>query len=242
MAVVARWQLPVGPRGEERVVDTFQAIAVVALALLPGALYMWAREQRTGRWGVGLADRLLRFVGASALLHVFLAPLTYYLYGELVRSGRVARGEPLSLWYWLLAVGYVIVPIAAGRLVGTGVRRNWRWVRWIGDTHPAPRAWDFLFARDGLAGWVILRTRDDRWLGGFWAEADRGGLQSYASGYPDVQELFLVEQFGVDDGKIVVDQEGDPVMLGRGLLVRWDEIAYLEFIQATAGAPTPGKK
>jgi hypothetical protein len=50
---------------------------------------MWAREQRTGRWGVGLADRFLRFVGASAVLHVLLAPLTYYIYGQLIRSGRV---------------------------------------------------------------------------------------------------------------------------------------------------------
>src|SRR5918993_1075821 len=175
-------------------VDTFQAVAVAALALLPGGLYMWAREQRTGRWGVGLADRFLRFVGASAILHVLLAPLTYYAYGQLIRSGRVARGEPLS--------------------------------------------WDFLFARDGLVGWIILRTRDGRWLGGFWAEGDEGGLQSYASGYPDVQELYLVEQFGVQDGKMIVDAEGDPIKLGRGLLVRWEEIAYLEFIQPAQGKDT----
>jgi hypothetical protein len=213
------------------VVDTLQAVAAVALALLPGALYMWAREQRTGRWGVGLADRFLRFVGASALLHVLLAPLSYYVYGQLVRSGRAARGEPLSWWYWGLAVAYVLVPIITGRLVGTGVRRNWRWVRVVGDTHPAPRAWDFLFARDGLVGWIILRTKDGRWLGGYWAEGDEGGLQSYASGYPDIQELYLVEQFAVEDGKIVVDAAGNPVKLGRGLLVRWAEIAYLEFVQ-----------
>jgi hypothetical protein len=222
------------------VVDTFQAVAVVILALLPGALYMWAREQRTGRWGVGQADRVLRFVGASSLLHVMLAPLTYYGYGELIQSGRLARGEPLSWWYWLLAIAYVFMPIGAGRLVGTGVRKNWDWVRWIGDIHPAPRAWDFLFARDGLAGWIILRTKDDQWLGGFWAESDEGGLQSYASGYPDTQELYLVEQFSVDDGKIVVDDEGDPATLGRSLLVRWDEIAYLEFIQAVSAEPAPG--
>ena len=219
-------------------VDTFQAVAVAALALLPGGLYMWAREQRTGRWGVGLADRFLRFVGASAILHVLLAPLTYYAYGQLIRSGRVARGEPLSWWYWALAVGYVLLPIVAGRLVGTGVRKNWRWVRLVGDTNPAPRAWDFLFARDGLVGWIILRTKDGRWLGGFWAEGDEGGLQSYASGSPDVQELYLVEQFGVQDGKMIVDAEGDPIKLGRGLLVRWEEIAYLEFIQPAQGKDT----
>lgn len=220
-------------------VDTFQALAVAALALLPGGLYMWAREQRTGRWGVGLADRFLRFVGASAVMHASLAPLTYYLYGELVRTGRLARGEPLSWWYWMLVLGYVGVPILAGRLVGTGVRRGWRWVRSVGDMNPAPRGWDYLFARDKLAGWILLRLKDGGWLGGFWAEDDDTGLRSYASGYPDAQELFIVEQFRVVDGRIVVDDDGHPVMLGRGVLVRWDEVAYLEFIEVAEAAGQP---
>ena len=49
--------------------DTFQAIAVLAVALLPGALHVWAFERQAGRWGIGLSDRLLRFVGGSVLFH-----------------------------------------------------------------------------------------------------------------------------------------------------------------------------
>lgn len=49
--------------------DTFQAIAVFAVALLAGALYVWAFERQAGRWGIGLSDRLLRFVGGSVLFH-----------------------------------------------------------------------------------------------------------------------------------------------------------------------------
>jgi hypothetical protein len=34
--------------------ETFQAIAVTVLAVLPGALYTWSFEREVGNWGVGL--------------------------------------------------------------------------------------------------------------------------------------------------------------------------------------------
>ena len=55
---------------------TFQAAAVVVLAMLPGALYVWAFERQAGRYGIGLSDRILRFAGGSAvLLAIFAGPL-----------------------------------------------------------------------------------------------------------------------------------------------------------------------
>ena len=56
--------------------STFEARSVVLLALLPGGLFMWALERLVGRYGIGLSDRVLRFVAASTILHVFAAPLT----------------------------------------------------------------------------------------------------------------------------------------------------------------------
>ena len=53
--------------------ETFQSLAVLVLALLPGALYVWALERQTGAWGIRLSDRLFRFVGFSAVLHAVLA-------------------------------------------------------------------------------------------------------------------------------------------------------------------------
>ena len=72
--------------------DTFQAVAVAVVALLPGALYVWAFERQAGRWGIGLSDRLLRFVGGSALFHAAAAPLTYWIWADRYRgSGRAIR-------------------------------------------------------------------------------------------------------------------------------------------------------
>src|SRR6266705_323036 len=97
--------------------ETFQALGVLVLALLPGALYVWSFERLAGAWGIKLADRLLRFIGVSAVLHVTFLPITYRLWSEYVRSGRVADGT-VPLIAWPVLILYVAVPIAGGTLVG----------------------------------------------------------------------------------------------------------------------------
>lgn len=101
--------------------ETFQSLAVLVLALLPGALYVWAFERQAGAWGIRLSDRLFRFVGFSALMHALLAPVTFRLWDEFLRSGRLSSGmAPLLLW--LLPLAYVGVPILLGTIVGLGTR------------------------------------------------------------------------------------------------------------------------
>ena len=63
-----------------------------------------------------------------------------------------------------------------------------------------------------------------------FAEVD--GVRSYASGYPDAQELFLASSVPVDPatGEFEFDADGRIALTGGGLLVRWEEVEYLEFI------------
>jgi hypothetical protein len=174
--------------------ETFQALGVVALALLPGALYVWAFERLAGAWGISLSDRLLRFVGLSAIIHAAAAPITYQLWITFVRSGRLAAGRvPLAVW--LAPLFYVAVPIAVGTLVGYGTRRGWAWAKLFTGPEPAPRAWDHLFGAR-LDGWVRLRLRSGTWLAGAYAR--RGDRRSYAAGYPEIQDLYLAEAVAVD--------------------------------------------
>lgn len=118
--------------------QSFQAVAVTLIALLPGALYVWAFERQAGRYGIGLSDRVLRFVGGSA---------------------------------------------------GT-------------------------------------------WLAGAYANAN--GRRSYAAGYPEPQDLYLAASVPVDSetGEFLLNDEGTPDLGDGGLLIRWDEVEYLEFIDA----------
>lgn len=210
--------------------ETFQSLAVLVLALLPGSLYVWAFERQAGAWGIRLADRLFRFVGFSAVFHALIAPITYWLWVRFVRSGAFGSGEaPLGLW--LVPLAYVGAPILLGTTVGIGTRERRPWTRVFTGPNPAPRAWDDLFsARPD--GWIRLRLKSGVWLGGAIATMP-DGRRSYAAGYPEEQDLYLVEAVEVDPGtgSFVLDKHGNPVSRGSAILIRWNEVEYLDFIE-----------
>jgi hypothetical protein len=214
------------------VVDTFQAIAVTTVALLPGALYVWGFEGQVGSWGIRLVDRVLRFFGYSAGFQALISPVTYWFYASYVQTGRLASGEQLPLYLWAIALGYVVVPFLSGRVVGVGIRRRWRWALFLVGKDPAPRAWDDVFSGHPVA-WIRIRLKSGGWVGGAFA-VDRRGRGSYAAGYPEQQDLYLAEEAEVDPqtGDFLVDEQGKVRLLDRGLLVRWDEVEYLTFQEA----------
>jgi hypothetical protein len=213
-------------------VGTFQALGVLLLAFLPGALYIWAFEREAGGWGLGATDRLLRFVGFSAVFHVLVTPLTYIAYRDYVITGRLAQGKPLPLWLWLVPVLYVGVPLLAGSLVGAATAAGKRWTRFIAGRSPAPRAWDHLFSAHDLTGWVRLRLKNEEWIVGAYATGDNRRLRSYAAGYPDAQDLYLIETAECEPqtGRFILADDGQPRLRGVGILIRWEEVMYLEFI------------
>jgi hypothetical protein len=215
--------------GEEAVPSTFQALAVVVFALLPGALYVWGFERQAGRYGIGLSDRVLRFVGGSAVfLSLFAAPL-YWLMAN-YREALLAA-EPLPGWLALPPIAYVVLPFAVGSVVGYGQREGWSWVGALTGPDPAPRAWDYVF-RYRVDGWIRCRLKSGTWLGGAYADAN--GRRSYAAGYPEPQDLYLAASAAVDEetGEFLLNEHGQPLLGSGGLLLRWEEVEYLEFIDA----------
>ncbi len=210
--------------------DTFLSIAVAMVALIPGALYTWSFERQVGRWGVGLSDRVLRFVGGSAILHAAFAPLTYWLWAD--QWHMVRAGEPLNWSLWLAVIGYAAIPTIAGSVVGRSTKKGRSWSKFLVGPDPAPRAWDFLFQEHNLDGWIRLRLKSGIWLGGAFAEAN--GRRSYAAGYPEPQDLYLAAAVSVDpdSGAFLYRNDGNLDVLRGGLLIRWDEVEYLEFIDS----------
>jgi len=197
--------------------------------LFPGALYVCAFERQAGRWGIGLSDRLLRFVGGSAVFHAVFAPISYWLWAE--QWDDIRNGRSVTWWLWFAAVTFVATPAVVGTTVGLGVRRQQSWTRLFTGPDPAPRAWDHLFGRKA-DGWVRLRLKSGVWLGGAYADAN--GRRSYAAGYPEPQDLYLAAAIEVDaeTGEFAVSDDGQVVLLEGGLLVRWEEAEHLEFIDA----------
>lgn len=212
-------------------ISTFQALAVALLFLLPGAAYNFALERVAGSFGSSLADRLVRFLAASAAFQAVFSGFELWLYREYVVTGRLADGEVPWLLLQCVALLYVGLPTAIGSLVGRGQKKRWPWVRLLTGESPEPRAWDHVWRRDTV-GIVRVRLKSGSWLAGVYAKSP-SGVRSYASGYPEAGDLFLSEQLVVDSvsGEFTVDQDGRPFRPdgSPGLLLRWDEIEYLEF-------------
>jgi hypothetical protein len=213
------------------VVTTFQALVVVALAILPGASYTFAFERMAGSFGHNLGDRVIRFLGASAVLQVLFLGPTYILYQKYVLTGRLASGQPD--WYWLWPVGamYVLIPIGLGLLVGYKRNQRKRWALRLTGSALEPRAWDQMWNRP-VKALVRIKLKSGGWIGGIF-EASKTGEQSYASGYPDDGDLHLTRQLKVDPrtGTYETQDDGTPKVIDRGLLIRWSEIEYLDILE-----------
>jgi hypothetical protein len=224
-------------------IGTFQALLVAMIAVLPGALYTIAREHRNAAWAGGdITSRLIGFLGVSAVFQALYAPLTYWIYAHAVVSGRLTGGKPIELYWWPILLAYVAIPYALGAL--TANTRKWTkrscWAKratkavvgWFTDQAPEPRAWDMTFSRPELTGWIRIKLNDGTWRAGPWNRRPGTRYPSYASGYPEPQELYLSDQAVINEsGEFETDETGEPELTGWSLLIRWDEITVLELLE-----------
>ena len=202
------------------------AAALVLAALIPGALFIWSFERPAGRFGIGLKDRALRLMGASAVLLSLFAWAPYWAY--IHYWDNITNREPLPSWFWGLPILYTVIPWAAGSLLGHGWKRNWPWARFIIGEGRTPRAWDHLF-QDQPAGRIHCKLKSGTWIGGVYAEANDS--RPYTSGYPEPQDLYLPAMIDIDPetGQTITDEENIPIVLDWGVLLRWEDIEFLEF-------------
>lgn len=81
---------------------------------------------------------------------------------------------------------------------------------------------------------VRLRLKSGPWVAGFFGQV-AGAPASYASGYPEPQDLFLGLQVKVDadSGEFLNDDEGriQPVEGRTSLLGRWEEVEYADVLE-----------
>jgi uncharacterized protein DUF6338 len=200
--------------------STLEGLLVLVLAVLPGALAVFAFERLAGRYAIGFGDRVLRFIAATAFLQLIMAPLAYLVWFENIRDHP--SDEKLSVCVWVAAIAYVAFPMALGAVLGWRYTQGGEWVKYLGANPPT--AWDSLFY-GRPRGWVLIRLKSGRWIGGLFDESN------YAGGYPEPADL-LIDEHVVDQSRedFVLDPSTKkPHSLQRGLLVRWDEVEYLEF-------------
>ncbi|WP_408582173.1 DUF6338 family protein [Mycobacterium marinum] len=218
-------------------IGTFQALLVTLVAVLPGAVYSIALENRGASWAWPKSDasnQVIRFLGASAAFHVLFAPLTYWAYQTLIVTRVLSTGGRVAWYWWPILLGYLVIPYTWGECTvrsrrwdsnSCGVKRVTKWfVGLYTATAPEPRAWDWLFSKPNLTGVVRLQLNTDEWKVGLW------GGDSYASSYGEDGDLYIADQYALkSDWSLDLDDAGEMRSLGVGLLIRWSEVRYLEF-------------
>jgi Family of unknown function (DUF6338) len=223
--------------------DTLEALAVTFLAVLPGAVYVWASERQTGAWGIKFSDRLLRFVGVSAIfLALFAVPVrwlwTTYLHvpvqhanGKITFAAPLLDGTAAPRFWWLFPLIYVALPFALGTLAGKVVARRREFPRaatMLAGPDPAPTAWEEVFSqrRGGL-----LRIRMTQEAGGGWI-AGVFAANSYASGYgEEPADLYLERVVHLHaDGSFEEGPDGKIVLSDFGVLLKRGDIATTELL------------
>jgi hypothetical protein len=230
--------------------NTFDALAILVVAFVPGAAYVWAFERQAGPYGVTLADRMMRFLAASVVVHVAFGWFEYVAWRIALRDGDhldVAQFAAL----WAAAVVVVGAPTAVGWALGSlYASRNARTTRYarlrkrfglageggaareatliataLGRA-PAPRAWDHVFGSSPSA-LVRMQLINDVWVGGLFGDA------SYASGYPETSgDIYLERSVRMEeDGDFTHDADDNLVEVGAGILVRWEQVRLLDFFE-----------
>jgi hypothetical protein len=215
------------------------ALLVLLVAVLPGSVYPWAFERQASWHGVGLADRVLRFVGVSA---AFALLFSWPAYGTWrgVYAGRSFGVVQFGVAWVALGVGLGL-PALTGTAVG-GLyasrhdRHGWqRLRRWLPPPwerrllliatgrNREPTAWDAAFARR-RSGVLRIRTLDGLWFAGPRTDESAEGR------YPHEPDIWLEEAWRVDaDGTV------DPVPAGYGVDVPASRIAWVELHGKTPG-------
>ena len=145
----------------------------------------------------------------------------------------------LALFFWLVALLYsaylqsnifllvlltlltaFIVPAFLGWLASYLLQspRLRRFAKLV--VHPVPTSWDYIFSR-GEPYWIILHLKTGERVGGYY------GGKSFASSYPEPQEIYIEELWRLDENGILKEE----IINSAGGYVRVEDCKFIEFLK-----------
>lgn len=193
-------------------------IAAAVLFLVPGLNTTWVIDRLAGQSTQPGTERLLKALSWSVVVYLGASPWLFSQREQLFHSGPT-----LSEFLLGGAILFLAAPAILGALVAAFRRFEGlqKWFRKATGIHPAPTAWDFAFTTF-KTGFVRVRLLDGRLLGGFY------GGDSFASSFPEPQDVFVEQAWSLDEKGSFLHPVGD----GRGLLIRRDVIQSVQLFQA----------
>lgn len=200
------------------------ALAVLIVGVLPGSMYTWAFERQAGAYGSTLADRALRFVAISVILHLALGWGEYWLFREAFSNDRFWAGEFAAAWGAVCLL--VAIPAVFGGWVGSAYANRATSkvpkviLRLLIGPTPAPSAWDNIFS-ERPAVHLRIETVGGETLAGVFAD------KSYAGGFPHQSDLYLEEAWSVGVDGSLNEPLGFPVYIPSGQIARMELMPQL---------------
>jgi len=192
--------------------------------LVPG--FLWRKTaQVTSRYATKLSTDWFECLTLSCFNYLLAAPaiwllLTYQPGDFDFKNPSTYAGHPLYLLFWLLLVFALPIVCGWGTSRVAGAPKVMGFLRRFGivTLHPAPTAWDYVFARDERY-WARIELGDGTLVEGILDS------NSLASTEPEERDVFLESVFKLDA------QTGEYKQLERnaGVLVKADEIRTITF-------------
>jgi Family of unknown function (DUF6338) len=214
-----------GLRRPDRVLRFAGASAILQALAAPLTFLLWRHYVHAADWidGGHLPWLLWLALVSYAVIPWWLGSSCARIISPQPRVARTISARKLRLLRRVAQLGHFA---QIRRFTRYRIRRRIsRWRTRLAESRP-PRAWDAFFARRP-DGWLRLRLKSGTWIGGAYT----GG--SYAAGYPHApQDLYLAAVAEVDpeSGQFEFDETGRVLLRESGVLIRWEEIEYLEFV------------
>jgi len=176
--------------------NTLDAILIVAYCLVPGYLFTLARQTVLVGDKRGRNQIVLESIAGSMVFWAVFAPIV--LNNKTVVLTEKSFVAQNWVGFWCVTALCLILPPILGLLVGWLQRERWFGkLDWLPIKSSIPKAWDYVFSQE-RARWVLVTLTDDTRVAGFF------GGDSFASSYPNDEDLYIQQVHAVDEnGRIL---------------------------------------
>jgi Family of unknown function (DUF6338) len=216
-------------------VGTFQALSILLLAILPGAVLVFSFERHAGAVAGDANERLVRFVIGTVVVFPCTAILAAWTYSRVVHApiegspgeftNRLEEPLGISPAWTLLPLVYVLVPWCLGWALGEGV--VWLRRRAVNNRTtsrvPGVAAWDIVFLAPGPK-LIAAKLRGGPWIGGMFAS------NSFASPLASRRKELVLEagvQIDQVSGQIERDETKTPILLPGAIVLNYADVELL---------------
>jgi hypothetical protein len=184
-------------------------IALFLVFVLPGFISLFVYDQLIPSIKRDFSKSIIEIMCFSTLNFIVLSFLIYlnlkfeyYTYYQ-------------TLFYFSLLLVFILMPVLWPFFFVIFSKSKFFRKNFI---HPIAKPWDYFFGKKEAA-WVIVHLKNGKMIGGKYS------LNSFASSYPDKEQIYLEEVWKLDNiGKFIsrIDRT-------KGIIIIGDDISSIEF-------------